>query len=700
MHRFQNVGNQSRGVFLRSQNHNDPSPEDGEIDPSEKSAWSQRPWVWFLIMLMIVVVMVQMAGPGAIGNSREVPASELLKQASRSNIQKLEEVELDVFVATLKAPIEVEVIEFTGKSLVETKSLRSNIPPALKENIFLVITAAQGEVVFLSTSAPAWQVIVGGLLPIIILVGFFWWMSNRVRRQMGGPGIFGKFASNQAKRFEKDEHSVSFEDVAGLKNVKKELSEIVEFLREPERFTKLGAKIPKGVLLVGPPGTGKTLLARAVAGEAEVPFFSISGSEFIELFVGVGASRVRELFEEAKRSAPCIIFIDEIDAVGRSRGAGLGGGHDEREQTLNQILSEMDGFESNQAVIVLAATNRPDVLDAALVRPGRFDRQVVVERPQKDGRRAILKVHSKDMPLDKNVDMELLARGTIGFSGADLENLANEAALMAARRGHNTITQGDFDRAKDKIQLGTLRDGAMSDREKELTAYHEAGHALVALLQPETDPVHSVTIVPRGRALGVTQQLPREEIHNYSRTYLRNRIAILLGGRAAEDLVFQEFTTGAQNDLEQATNLAERMICQWGMSEKMGPVSFKRSEEHVFLGRELGDSSGISEHTAMLIDEEIRAMLDDGYQRAMKILGESREQLELLTRELLEKEVLNDREIYDLMGIAVPPELAEMIQDSGEPPASRTAPEKKVDAAEDPKLPKEMDPGMLGLEGS
>ncbi|MDE0959901.1 MAG: ATP-dependent zinc metalloprotease FtsH [Planctomycetota bacterium] len=651
-------------------------------------------------MLMFVVTLMNMFGSGVAGNAQEVPASQLLTQASRGNIQKLEEVELDVFVATLKTPIEVLVKDFSGESQVETLSLRVNIPPALKAKIFEVTTAAQCEVVFLATTSPAWQVIVGGLLPIIILVGFFWWMSNRVRSQMGGPGIFGKFASNQAKRFEKDEHSTTFEDVAGLKNVKKELSEIVEFLREPERFTKLGAKIPKGVLLVGPPGTGKTLLARAVAGEAGVPFYSISGSEFIEMFVGVGASRVRELFEEAKRSAPCIIFIDEIDAVGRSRGAGLGGGHDEREQTLNQILSEMDGFESNQAVIVLAATNRPDVLDAALVRPGRFDRQVVVEKPQRDGRRAILQVHSKDMPLDKNVDMELLARATIGFSGADLENLANEAALMAARRGHNKITQGDFDRAKDKIQLGTLRDEAMSEREKELTAYHESGHALLALLLPETDPVHSVTIVPRGRALGVTQQLPREDVHNYSRTYLLNRIAILLGGRAAEDLVFQEFTTGAQNDLEQATNLAERMICQWGMSEKIGPVSFKRSEEHVFLGRELGESSNISEHTAMLIDEEIRTMLEEGYQRAMRILGESREKLELLTKELLEKEVLNDREIYDLMGIEVPPELAEMIDGFDDSSSTRSSTEKKPDAVGEPNLPKDVDPGMLGLEGS
>jgi len=652
-------------------------------------------------MLMIVVVMVQMTGSGAIGNSHEVPASELLTQASRSNILKLEEVELDVFVATLKTPIEVEVIEFTGKSLVETTSLRSNIPPALKEKMFLVTTAAQGEVIFQSTSAPAWQVIVGGLLPIIILVGFFWWMSNRVRRQMGGPGIFGKFASNQAKRFEKGEESLSFDDVAGLKNVKIELSEIVEFLREPERFTQLGAKIPKGVLLVGPPGTGKTLLARAVAGEADVPFFSISGSEFIELFVGVGASRVRELFEEAKRNAPCIVFIDEIDAVGRSRGAGLGGGHDEREQTLNQILSEMDGFESNQAVIVLAATNRPDVLDAALVRPGRFDRQVVVERPQKEGRRAILEIHTRHIPLASDVDMDTLARGTIGFSGADLENLANEAALMAARRGHKRVTHGDFDRAKDKIQLGTLRDEAMSEREKELTAYHEAGHALLAMLLPETDPVHSVTIVPRGRALGVTQQLPSEETHNYSRTYLLNRIAILLGGRAAEDLVFQEFTTGAQNDLEQATSLAERMICQWGMSEKIGPVTFKRGEEHVFLGRELGESSRISEHTAMLIDEEIRTMLEDRYQRAKRILGESREKLETLTRELIEKEVLNDREIYDLLEIPFPDELADAIEPSAEKSnADKPQGESSEDASKDSSLPKDIDPGLLGLEGS
>ncbi len=685
---------------MRSQNPRDQEPQDEDQEEQPGNAWSQRPWFWFFMMLLVVVTMVQMFGSGVDGNAREVAASKLFEEAKRGNVEELTEIQVDIFVATLRQPIQVPVADLSGEKMVGTTKLRSIVPSALKEKLYEE-ASSRGKVTFKETTISTFEMIIGSLLPIFILVGFFWWMSNRVRRQMGGPGIFGKFSSNQAKRFEKGDHSVSFQDVAGLRNVKKELSEIVEFLREPERFTQLGAKIPKGVLLVGPPGTGKTLLARAVAGEAGVPFFSISGSEFIELFVGVGASRVRELFDEAKKSAPCIIFIDEIDAVGRSRGAGLGGGHDEREQTLNQILSEMDGFESNQAVIVLAATNRPDVLDAALVRPGRFDRQVVVERPQKDGRRAILLVHSKNMPLASDVDMESLARGTIGFSGADLENLANEAALMAARRGHKRITHGDFERAKDKIQLGTLRDEAMSEREKELTAYHESGHALLALLLPETDPVHSVTIVPRGRALGVTQQLPSEEIHNYSRTYLLNRIAILLGGRAAEDLVFQEFTTGAQNDLEQATSLAERMICQWGMSEKIGPVSLKRGEEHVFLGRELGESSHISEHTAMLIDEEIRSMLDDGYQRAMRILGESREKLELLTRELLEKEVLNDREIYDLLEIPLPDEIAELSEQSDpDRDNSASSRDSRESSSEEKDRSEEIDPGLLGLEGS
>lgn len=678
----------------RSSDPNDPD----ELDENEQSppSWSQRPWFWMLVILLGVFTLTNLFSDKLKIGALEVEANRLFSEVERGNVESVTEAEQEVFVAILRSKVTVDQPGIDSENSLETLKVFAVIPGELKSDLNKLGAEYTVPVTFRDNTTPGWQVLVSGIVPFIILLLFFWWMSNRLRRQMGGPGIFGKFAGNQAKKFEKGEGSVTFDDVAGLRNVKTELQELVDFLKEPERFTQLGAKIPKGVLLVGPPGTGKTLLARAVAGEAGVPFFSISGSEFIELFVGVGASRVRELFDEAKKSAPCIVFIDEIDAVGRSRGAGLGGGHDEREQTLNQILSEMDGFESNQAVIVLAATNRPDVLDAALVRPGRFDRQVVVERPQKDGRKAILGVHTRNMPLASDVDMESLARGTIGFSGADLENLANEAALMAARRGHQRITHGDFERAKDKIQLGTLRDEAMSEKEKELTAYHEAGHALLALLLPETDPVHSVTIVPRGRALGVTQQLPMEDINNYSRTYLLNRIAILLGGRAAEDLIFQEFTTGASNDLEQATSLAERMICLWGMSEKMGPVSFKRGEEHVFLGRELGEAKNFSEHTAMMIDEEIRSMLEDSYQRALRILGESREKLELLTRELLEKEVLNDKEIYQLMDLPLP----DVLRDNAAPPVAADDSSADDSKEEKTQLPPDVDPGLLGLEGS
>ena len=676
--------------------NSDPNDPD-ELDENEQSppSWSQRPWFWMLVILLGVFTLTNLFSDKLKIGALEVEANRLFGEVERGNVESVTEAEQEVFVAILRSKVTVEQPGIDSENSLETQKIFAVIPDELKSDLNKLGAEYTVPVTFRDNTTPGWQVLVSGIVPFIILLLFFWWMSNRLRRQMGGPGIFGKFAGNQAKKFEKGEGSVTFDDVAGLRNVKTELQELVDFLKEPERFTQLGAKIPKGVLLVGPPGTGKTLLARAVAGEAGVPFFSISGSEFIELFVGVGASRVRELFDEAKKSAPCIVFIDEIDAVGRSRGAGLGGGHDEREQTLNQILSEMDGFESNQAVIVLAATNRPDVLDAALVRPGRFDRQVVVERPQKDGRKAILGVHTRNMPLASDVDMESLARGTIGFSGADLENLANEAALMAARRGHQRITHGDFERAKDKIQLGTLRDEAMSEKEKELTAYHEAGHALLALLLPETDPVHSVTIVPRGRALGVTQQLPMEDINNYSRTYLLNRIAILLGGRAAEDLIFQEFTTGASNDLEQATSLAERMICLWGMSEKMGPVSFKRGEEHVFLGRELGEAKNFSEHTAMMIDEEIRTMLEDSYQRALRILGESREKLELLTRELLEKEVLNDKEIYQLMDLPLP----DVLRDNAAPPVAADDSSADDSKEEKTQLPPDVDPGLLGLEG-
>jgi len=607
-----------------------------------------------------------------------------------SNVEKLEEVKVDRFVATLKTPRDFPV-EGRAEPQRGVEKITAVVPAEGREELLALARENGVEVTYLEPGGSFVEIILVQVLMIVLIVGVFWYLTSRVRKQMG-PGLFGRFSGNRAKRYDKTDSHVTFEDVAGLTNVKRELLEVVDFLKHPERYAALGAKIPKGVLLVGPPGTGKTLLARAVAGEAGVPFFSISGSEFIELFVGVGASRVRELFDEAKKNSPCIIFIDEIDAVGRSRGAGLGGGHDEREQTLNQILSEMDGFETNQAVIVLAATNRPDVLDPALVRPGRFDRQVVVERPQRAGRKAILEVHTRKIPLAKDVDLDAIARATIGFSGADLQNLANEAALMAARDGKKKVDMTCFDKAKDKILLGTLRDESVSDRERQITAYHEAGHALLALLLPGADPVHSVTIVPRGRALGVTQQLPSEEIFNYSRTYLMDRVVILLGGRAAEELVFDERTTGAENDLEQATALIERMVCRWGMSEKLGPISFKRGEEHVFLGRELGEGKHFSEHTAMLIDDEIRRMMDEGSQRALQLLGEHRPKLEKLAVELLDKEILTDREIYELLDFPIPDSLREPEEApaAGTPPAPRPQP--------GPAKPM-VEPGRLGLEG-
>ena len=440
--------------------------------------------------------------------------------------------------------------------------------------------------------------------------------------------------------------SRGFSDVAGVDEAKEELEEIIDFLKDPQRFQRLGGKIPKGVLLMGPPGTGKTLLARAIAGEANVPFFSISGSDFVEMFVGVGASRVRDLFEQGKKHAPCIIFIDEIDAVGRHRGAGLGGGHDEREQTLNQLLVEMDGFESNEGVILIAATNRPDVLDPALTRPGRFDRQVVVPNPDIKGREGILNVHSKNIPVADDVDLEIVARGTPGFSGADLANLVNEAALLAARKDRTRVTMEDFEDAKDKVLMGTERRSMIiSDEEKRITAYHEAGHTLVAKMIPGADPIHKVTIIPRGRALGLTQQLPIDERHTYPKEYLSDRLAILLGGRVAEELVLQEQTTGAGNDIERATELARKMVCEWGMSEELGPLTFGKKEEQIFLGREIAQHRDYSENTAIRIDEEVKKLVTDAHVRTTEILTENLDTLHRLAHSLLEREVLGGDEI-------------------------------------------------------
>ena len=492
--------------------------------------------------------------------------------------------------------------------------------------------------------------------PLVLLVGIWIFFMRQMQAGGGKAMAFGK---SRAKLLTETQGKITFEDVAGVDEAKEELEEIIQFLKDPKKFTKLGGRIPKGVLLVGPPGTGKTLLARAIAGEAGVPFFSISGSDFVEMFVGVGASRVRDLFVQGKKNAPCIIFIDEIDAVGRHRGAGLGGGHDEREQTLNQLLVEMDGFESNEGVILIAATNRPDVLDPALLRPGRFDRQVVVPRPDVKGREAILKVHTKKTPLATSVDLAVIARGTPGFSGADLSNVVNEAALLAARKERNSVEMEDFDDAKDKVLMGVERRSmVISEEEKKNTAYHEAGHTLVAKLIPGTDPVHKVSIIPRGRALGMTMQLPIEDKHSYSRESLLNRIAVMMGGRAAEEIIFNTMTTGAGNDIERATEIARKMVCEWGMSPKLGPVSFGKKEEQIFLGREMATHTNYSEATAVEIDAEIRRIVDENYSRVLQLLGSNVEILHRLSGELIEKENLSGDEVDRIIVGAVPEEAA------------------------------------------
>ena len=498
------------------------------------------------------------------------------------------------------------------------------------------------------------QVMLVQLIPLLVLfVIFFLFM----RQLQSGGGKAMSFGKSRAKLLSESHKKVTFEDVAGCDEAKEELQEIIQFLRDPKKYTKLGGRIPKGVLLMGPPGTGKTLLAKGVAGEAGVPFFSISGSDFVEMFVGVGASRVRDLFEQGKKSAPCIIFIDEIDAVGRHRGAGMGGGHDEREQTLNQLLVEMDGFESNEGVILIAATNRPDVLDPALLRPGRFDRRVIVNRPDVKGREEILVVHTRKVPIDSDVELGTIARGSPGFSGADLENLVNEAALLAARRDQDVVTMDDFEAAKDKVLMGAERRSmVISDLEKRTTAYHEAGHALVARLLPTADPVHKVTIIPRGRALGVTQQLPSEDRLNMSRSYAENRLAIMMGGRVAEEVIFEQVTTGAGNDLEQATDLARRMVCEWGMSEKLGPLTFGRKDENPFLGREFGNQRDYSEHTAIEIDAEVRRIVTAGYDLAMKLVSENIDKLKAVAEALLEHESLDGAQVDRVIaGEKLPP---------------------------------------------
>ena len=549
---------------------------------------------------------------------------------------------------------EWKVIPESPKGFIGKLSRKFNtalLPEPMRDNEFVADLDKKGVQVESTPTAVdnGTQLLIWTLLPLG-LVFMLWTIMRRSSDPFSSGGMMGGFVRSPARRFEKSEKAATFDDVAGLKNAKQDLQEVVEFLKTPKRFTRLGAKIPKGVLLVGPPGTGKTLLARATAGEAGVPFFSINGSEFIQMFVGVGATRVRDLFKTAREASPCIIFIDEIDAVGRVRGAGVGGGHDEREQTLNQILSEMDGFQQSETVIVLAATNRQDVLDPALLRPGRFDRHVTVDKPAREGRLGILKVHSRKVPLAEDVELEALARTTIGYSGAELEKLVNEAALKAAREDKRTVEMVDFLYAQDLILMGAPRDEPLEHKEKDLTAWHEAGHAILAWCQKGMDPVHKVSIVPRGRALGVTQLMPDKEFYNIGEHLLKARLIMMMGGRAAEKLVFDEFSAGAEDDIDRSTRLARRMVASWGMSEAIGPVAFRQSEEHPFLGKEMHTYREFSEETARLIDIEVQKIMQEAHATAVRLLTQYRDKLDALAAALLEAENLERDEVAKILG--------------------------------------------------
>jgi cell division protease FtsH len=549
----------------------------------------------------------------------------------------------------------VESVTIAGtevRGVYKDKTGLRTLIPVNYPDVYKLLREKNVEVEIKEAGSSHWVSILINAIPFILLLAFWIFMMRQM--QSGGNKALS-FGKSRARLHSSQQKKVTFKDVAGVDEAKEELQEIIEFLKEPQKFQKLGGRIPKGVLLIGSPGTGKTLLARAVAGEANVPFFSISGSDFVEMFVGVGASRVRDLFEQGKKNAPCIIFIDEIDAVGRHRGAGLGGGHDEREQTLNQLLVEMDGFESNDGVILMAATNRPDVLDPALLRPGRFDRRVVVGRPDVKGREEILKVHTRKTPLADDVDLSVIARSTPGFAGADLANLVNEAALLAARQNRKVVTMADFELAKDKVLMGVERKSLIiSEEEKRNTAYHEAGHALVAAMLPSADPVHKVTIIPRGMALGVTMQLPMDDKHSYTKEYLEAQLAILMAGRIAEEKFMHHITTGAGNDIERATELARKMVCEWGMSD-MGPLSFGKKEEQIFLGREIAQHRDYSEQTAIEIDRQVRKLVETAYQRASQIIEEHSDALVRIAEALLEREVLEGAEVKQLIeGIPLP----------------------------------------------
>jgi cell division protease FtsH len=590
----------------------------------------------------------------------EVSYSFFRDQLARNNVAEVEFVDRDQVVGKFKeVPTDVTTrpVGDKGAKQVAEKKYKLDfsvvLPPLVGEKLDQELLTNGVNVKAQRATDGAGILLVAYLVGFALMIGLVLFMLRRARDQFMGGGILGGFSKSPAKRYETTNKPVTFADVAGLEGVKHDLEEVVEFLKNPVKFQRLGGRVPKGILLMGPPGTGKTLLARAVAGEAGVPFFSISGSEFIQMFVGVGASRVRDMFKTAKEAAPSILFIDEIDAVGRVRGAGLGGGHDEREQTLNQILSEMDGFSQTESVIVLAATNRPDVLDPALLRPGRFDRHITVDRPNHKGRLAIFRVHVRDVPLADDVDLDRMASGSVGLTGADIRNLVNEAALWATRNGKDKVSMDDFEHARDRVLMGPKREEVLNGKEKRLTAIHESGHALLAWIVPGADRVHKVTIIPRGRSLGVTQLLPEEDRLNISESELYGRLCFMLGGRAAEKLVFNEYSAGAENDLMQATKLARRMVTAWGMSERLGPVAYRTSEEHPFLGKEIYEHREFSEYSSQLIDEEVARILHGAADQATKLLTAQRAQLETLAGALEAQEVLDEQEIEQLLGPSI-----------------------------------------------
>ncbi len=602
-----------------------------------------------VLLLWMVIGFFMRAGGGE--ESLEIPYSRFKSQLRQDNVSEVT-VEGDRIRGGFREPVSPKA-DRTGEAAGNGKTAYDRfrtVMPSFGDPELIQVLERKDVLIHAESEERSWiTTLVAGLLPWVLIIGFLVWSSRKFQQRAGGAGgIFG-FGKSKAKLYDRSVVDMGYEDVAGLPNAKKELQEVVDYLKEPDKYQALGGKLPKGILLVGPPGNGKTLLARATAGEADVPFFSISGSEFIEMFVGVGASRVRDMFKQAKKDAPAIIFIDELDSIGRVRGTGLGGGHDEREQTLNQILSEMDGFSPQESVVVLAATNRPDVLDPALLRPGRFDRQITLELPQKKAREEILRLHTRDVPLEADADLETVAERTVGFSGADLENLVNEAALLAARKGKETVGNDDFDEGRDKIIMGIEREDVIRKDEKKTIAYHESGHALTARFLPEADPLEKVSIIPRGRSLGATEQIPEEDRHNLGMAYLKSRIAVMLGGRAAERVVFEDLTSGAGDDLKKATQLARRMVCQWGMSEKLGPTAFRQGEPHPFLGREMADQKDYSEHTARLIDEEIQRLTRDMEAEAVEILRAHRSELDALAEALLEHETLSREEIEEIL---------------------------------------------------